>query len=197
MSNHSARNPMAEAVRRAIHTTAEKPPSAGQHIQAMVSIAGEQELRLDTHGSGNRRDWGGHIALSSDTLLIYLHDQIAARMYAAAWVDAWYNASKLPETVEAGPPARGPVTMVRAHGSDSVDHVHDVARNVALIKIGGLTWRIHDWAAWASTEQKWREISAIAPMVLPVCRYEPTRKAPKTDYEPPAWPGNQRPAPRL
>ena len=186
MSHHSGRNPMTEAVRRAVHTTAEMPPSAGQHIQAMVSIAGEQELRLDTHGSGNRRDWGGHIALSSDNLLIYLHDQTAARMYAAAWIDAWYIASKLPETVETAPPARGPVTMVRAHGSDSVDQVHDVARNVALIKIGGLTWRIHDQAAWASTEQKWREVSALAPLVLPVTRYKTPPKAADESRQP-AW----------
>ncbi len=96
MTAYSGRNPIADAVRRATHTTTEKPPSAGQHIQAVVSIAGEQELRLDTHGSGNRRDWGGHIAISSDNLLIYLHDQVAARMYAAAWIDAWYIVSELP-----------------------------------------------------------------------------------------------------
>ena len=197
MSAHNSRNPMADAVRRNIHTAVEKPPSAGQHIQAMVSIAGEQHLNLDTHGSSNRRDRGGHIALSSDNLLIYLHDQVAARMYAGAWIDAWYIASKLPETVDTGPTAHGPVTMVRAHGSDAVDHVHDVARNVALIKIGGLTWRIHDQAAWASTEQKWREVSALAPMVLPIRRYEPSRKLPKTDYERPAWTEIRGPAPSL
>jgi hypothetical protein len=86
----------------------------------MVSIAGEQQLNLDPHDSGNRRDWGGHVALSSDNLLIYLHDQVAARMYANAWIDAWYIASKLPR-----PPTRGRrhVTMVRARGSDAVDHV--------------------------------------------------------------------------
>ena len=197
MNAHNGRNPIADAVRRSIHTTIEKLPSAGQHIQAMVSIAGDQQLNLDTHGSGNRRDWGGHIALSSDNLLIYLHDQVAARMYANAWIDAWYIASKLPETVDTRPTAHGPVTMVRAHGSDAVDHVHDVARNLALIKIGGLTWRIHDQAAWASTEQKWREVAAMAPMVLPVRRYEPTRKPPKTDYERPAWTEIRGPAPSL
>jgi hypothetical protein len=188
---------LAAAARRAIHTSVQRPPSAGQHIQAMVSIAGEQQLQLDTHGSGNRRDWGGHIALSSDNLLIYLHDQVAARMYAAAWIDAWYIASQLPETVDTGPSMHGPVTMVQAYGSDAIDHVHDVARNVALIKIGGLTWRIHDQAAWASTEQKWREVSALAPMVLPVRRYEPTRKPPKTEHERPAWTEIRGPAPSL
>jgi hypothetical protein len=197
MNTYSGRNPIADAVRRSIHTKTEKPPSAGQQIQAIVSIAGELELRLDTHGSGNRRDWGGHIALSSDNLLIYLHDQIAARMYAGAWIDAWYIASKLPKTVDTGPTAHGPVTMVSAHGSDAVDHVHDVARSVALIKIGGLTWRIHDQAAWASTEQKWREVSALAPMVLPIRRYEPSRKPPKTDYQQPAWVEIRGPAPSL
>lgn len=197
MSAHNGRNPVADAVRRNIHTTVEKPPSAGQHIQAMVSVAGEQQLNVDTHGSSNRRDWGGHIALTSDNLLIYLHDQVAARMYANAWIDAWYIASKLPETVDTGPTAHGPVTMVRAHGSDAVDHVHDLARNVALIKIGGLTWRIHDQAAWASTEQKWREVAALAPMVLPVRRYEPSRKPPRSEYERPAWTEIRGPAPSL
>ncbi len=197
MSTYHSRNLLADATRRAVHTTLQKAPSAGQHIQAMVSIAGEQDLQLDTHGSGHRRDWGGHIALSSDNLLIYLHDQVAARMYARAWVDAWYIASKLPETVDTGPSTHGAVTMVRAHGSDAVDHVHDVARNVALIKIGSLTWRIHDQTAWASTEQKWREVSALAPMVLTVRRYEPTRKPPPADYQHPAWTEIRRPAPSL
>ncbi len=87
--------------------------------------------------------------------------------------------------------------MVRAHGSDAVDHVHDVARNVALIKIGSLTWRIHDQAAWAGTEQKWREVSALAPMVLPTHRYEPTRKPPTAEYERPAWTEIRGPAPTL
>src|SRR6478752_4411337 len=82
MNAYSGRNPIAEAVRRATHTKTEKPPSAGQQILATVDIAGEQDLRLDTHGSGNRKDWGGHIAVSTDNLLIYLHDQIAARLYA-------------------------------------------------------------------------------------------------------------------
>ncbi len=93
MSVHNGRNSMTDAVRRSIHTTVEKLPSAGQHIQALVSIAGEQDLQLDTHGSGNRHDWGGHIALSSDNLLVYLHDQVAAKLYARAWIDAWYIAS--------------------------------------------------------------------------------------------------------
>ncbi len=196
MNTHNGRNPIADAVRRSTHTTLARPPSAGQHIQAVVSIAGEQQLSVDTHGSGNRRDWGGHIALSSDNLLIYLHDQVAARMYAKAWIDAWYIASKLPENVDTGPTTHGPVTMVRAYGSDAVDHVHDVARNVALIKIGGLTWRIHDQTAWASTEIKWREVSALAPLVLPIRRYESTRPQ-STDHEPPAWTQAHRSAPSL
>lgn len=197
MSVHHGRDPIAAAVRRATQTRAEKPPSAGQQIMATVDIAGEQDLRVDTHGSGNRKDWGGHIAVSTDNLLIYLHDQVAARMYAAAWIDAWYIASQLPEKVDTSPSTHGPVTMVQAHGSDAVDHVHDVARNVALIKIGGLTWRIHDQTAWASTEQKWREVSALAPMVLPVRRYEPSRKPPTTQYERPAGGESRGPAPSL
>ena len=197
MSVHNGRDPIAAAVRRATQTRAEKPPSAGQQIMATVDIAGEQDLRVDTHGSGNRKDWGGHVAVSTDNLLIYLHDQVAARMYAAAWIDAWYIASQLPEKVDTSPSTHGPVTMVQAHGSDAVDHVHDVARNVALIMIGGLTWRIHDQTAWASTEQKWREVSALAPMVLPVRRYEPSRKPPTTQYERPAGGESRGPAPSL
>jgi len=198
MSTHNGRNPIADAVRRATHTKTDKPPSAGQQIMATVGIAGEQDLRLDTHGSGNRKDWGGHIAVSTDNLLIYLHDQIAARLYANAWVDAWYNASRLPKTVHTGPADHGPVLMVRAHGSDSVDHVFDVVHNVALIRIGGLTWRIHDQVAWASTERKWREASVLAPMVLPVSRYQSSKPGPAGDHDqPPAWAEIRGPRPTL
>src|SRR6476469_9616951 len=102
MGAYAGRNPIAEAVRRANRSKTELPPSAGQQILATVSIAGEQELAVDTHGSGNRRDWGGHIAVATDNLLIYLHDQLAARQYAEAWIDAWYNASRLPKTVRPG-----------------------------------------------------------------------------------------------
>jgi hypothetical protein len=186
MGAYAGRNPIAEAVRRANRSKTELPPSAGQQILATVGIAGEQQLTLDTHGSGHRRDWGGHIAVATDNLLIYLHDQLAARQYAGAWIDSWYNASRLPKTVQTRPATHGPVMMVRAHGTDTVDHVFDAAHNVALIRIGGLTWRIHDQAAWASTEQKWREVSALAPIVLPVTRYK-SPKATDTQPHPPAW----------
>ncbi len=186
MSVHHGRDPIAAAVRRATQTRAEKPPSAGQQIMATVDIAGEQDLRVDTHGSGNRKDWGGHIAVSTDNLLIYLHDQLAARQYAEAWIDAWYNASRLPKTVTTGPSDHGPVMMVRAHGTDTVDHVFDATHHLAIIRIGGLTWRIHDQAAWASTEQKWREVSALAPLVLPVTRYK-TPKATVDESPRPVW----------
>ena len=104
-------------------------------------------------------------------------------MYAGAWIDAWYIASRLPKTVDTGPADHGPVMMVRAHGSDSVDHVFDAARNVALIRIGGLTWRIHDQAAWASTEQKWREVSALAPWSCPSAATRPAKARPAKDYD--------------
>ncbi len=186
MGAYAGRNPLAEAVRRANRSKTELPPSAGQQILATVSIAGEQHLTLDTHGSGHRRDWGGHIAVATDNLLIYLHDQLAARRYSGAWIDAWYHASRLPKTVETRPASHGPVMMVRAHGTDTVDHVFDAAHQVALIRIGGLTWRIHDQAAWASTEQKWREVSALAPLVLPVTRYK-TPKATVDESPRPVW----------
>lgn len=198
MSVHHGRDPIAAAVRRATQTRAEKPPSAGQQIMATVDIAGEQDLRVDTHGSGNRKDWGGHIAVSTDNLLIYLHDQLAARQYAEAWIDAWYNASRLPKTVATGPSDHGPVMMVRAHGTDTVDHVFDATHNLAIIRIGGLTWRIHDQAAWATTERKWREVSALAPLVLPVNRYQAAKTRATKDYEQrPAWAEIRGPRPTL
>ena len=55
MSVHNGRDPIAAAVRRATQTRTNTPPSAGQQILATVDIAGEQDLRVDTHGSGNRR----------------------------------------------------------------------------------------------------------------------------------------------
>lgn len=198
MSAGNARNPIAEAVRRATRIKADKPPSVGQQIMATVDIAGEQELTLDTHGSGNRKDWGGHIAVTTDNLLIYLHDQLAARQYAQAWIDAWYNVSRLPKTVATGAASHGPVMMVRAHGTDSVDHVFDAARNLAIIRIGDLTWRIHDQTAWATTERKWREVAALAPLVLPVSRYQSAKPRPTKDYEQrPAWAEIRGPRPTL
>ena len=196
MSVHNGRDPIAAAVRRATQTRTNTPPSAGQQILATVDIAGEQVLRLDTHGSGNRKDWGGHIAVSTDNLLIYLHDQIAARLYAEAWIDAWYNASRLPKAVATGPSNHGPVMMVRAHGTDSVDHVFDAANKVAIIRIGGLTWRIHDQTAWAGTERTWREVSALASLVLPITRYKPP-KSTTTDTERTGWPEPRGPRPTL
>ena len=198
MGAYAGRNPIAEAVRRANRSKTELPPSAGQQILATVDIAGEQDLRVDTHGSGNRKDWGGHIAVSTDNLLIYLHDQLAARQYAEAWIDAWYNASRLPKTVATGPSEHGPVMMVRAHGTDTVDHVFDAARNLAIIRIGGLTWRIHDQAAWATTERKWREVSALAPLILPVNRYQAAKPRSAQHYEQrPAWAEIRGPRPTL
>jgi|GEM_PF-5391216 len=65
-------------------------------------LAGEQDLRIDTHGSS--ADRGGHIAVAGDSLLVYLHDRKAVKVYAEAWIDAWYIAS--PSTF---PRTRGPI----------------------------------------------------------------------------------------
>jgi len=69
-------------------------PRISQLISATIHLAGEQDLRVDTYGSRAQR--GGHIAVASDSLLIYLHDRKSAKVYADAWIDAWYIASHLP-----------------------------------------------------------------------------------------------------
>jgi len=103
-------------------------------------------LRIDTYGSRVQR--GGHIAVASDSLLIYLHDRKSAKLYADAWNDAWYIASHLPKQVPTEPRGdTGPVMMAHANGSDDVQHDHDTARNVALIRIERLSWLLHDQAA--------------------------------------------------
>ena len=140
-------------------------PRVNQLISATIHVAGEQDLRIDTHGS--HADRGGHIAVASDNLLIYLHDQKSAKVYADAWIDAWYIASHLPKKVATEPRAEtGPVMMVRAYGSDTVRHVHDTARDIAVIRIGRLAWMLHDQAAWTSAAATWRNVADIAPVVL-------------------------------
>ena len=63
--------------------------------------------------------------------------------------------------------------MARADGSDDVQHVHDTARGVALIRIGRLTWLLHDQAAWATTTATWRQVADIAPLVLALRNTDP------------------------
>ena len=65
-------------------------PRISQLITATIHLTGDQELRIDTHGS--HPDRGGHIGVASDSVLIYLHDQKSAGAYARAWIDAWYVA---------------------------------------------------------------------------------------------------------
>jgi len=147
-------------------------PRISQLISATIHLAGQQDLRIDTHGSSTDR--GGHIAVASDSLLIYLHDQRSAKVYADAWIDAWYIASRLPKHVPTDPRAdTGPVMMVRAYGSDDVQHVHDTASGVAVIRIGRLTWLLHDQAAWATATATWRQVADIAPLVLAAPRTGP------------------------
>ena len=147
-------------------------PRISQLIGATIHLAGEQDLRIDTYGSRAQR--GGHIAVASDSLLIYLHDRKSAKLYADAWIDAWYIASHLPKQVPTDPRGdTGPVMMARAYGSDDVQHVHDTARNVALIRIGRLTWLLHDQAAWATATATWRQVANIAPLVLALRNTDP------------------------
>lgn len=147
-------------------------PRISQLISATIHLAGEQDLRIDTYGSRAQR--GGHIAVASDSLLIYVHDRRSAKVYADAWIDAWYIASHLPKQVPTDPRGdTGPVMMARAYGSDDVQHVHDTARNVALIRIGRLTWLLHDQAAWATATATWRQVANIAPLVLALRNTDP------------------------
>lgn len=158
-------------------------PRISQLISATIHLTGDQDLRVDTFGS--RTDRGGHIAIASDSLLIYLHSQKAANLYAKAWIDSWYVASRLPERLATDPrPDPGPVMMVRAYGSESVQHVHDPARGAAMIRIGRLTWILHDQAAWTSTTAAWRKVEELAPLVIspentkPLPRREGHRRRP-------------------
>ncbi|HEY5116228.1 MAG TPA: hypothetical protein VIJ00_11950 [Nakamurella sp.] len=154
---------------RAVHDT---EPRINQLISATIHLAGEQDLRVDTYGSRAHR--GGNIAVASDSLLIYLHDRKSAKLYADAWIDAWYIASHLPKQIATHPREdTGPVMMARANGSDDVQHVHDTARNVALIRIGRLTWLLHDRTAWATTTATWRQVAKIAPLVLALRNTDP------------------------
>ncbi|HEY5150915.1 MAG TPA: hypothetical protein VIJ23_14070 [Mycobacterium sp.] len=179
-------------------------PRISQLISATIHLAGEQDLRVDTYGSRAQR--GGHIAVASDSLLIYLHDRRSAKVYADAWIDAWYIASHLPKQVPTDPGRDpGPVMMAHARGSDDVQHVHDAARGVALIRIGRLSWLLHDQAAWATATATWRQVAKIAPLVLaprntdplgPRDRHQPRQRRPAApEMQPLCQSGNNNAGP--
>jgi len=70
--------------------------------------------------------------------------------------------------------------MVRAYGSDDVQHVHDTASGVAVVRIGRLTWPLHDQAAWATATATWRQVADIAlwswPRSTPAPRHPPRHR---------------------
>ena len=150
-------------------------PRVTQSITATVRIAGPQQLRLQAHGSGRER--GSHLSVASDDLLIYLHDQAAARVYAGAWIDAWYLASQLPQRLEPTPPRseQGPVMLIRGYGTETVQHLYDPARRAVMIRLGGLTWLVYDQAAWQTSTDTWWRLNRIAPDIL-ASSYHPDQR---------------------
>ena len=139
------------------------PVTYTQTIYATLWLAGAQKVGVDTHGV---RGPGSHIAVASEQVLIYLHDLTAAQTYADAWIDAVLLAKQLPDTVPVIEQHTGPALMIRAHGTDQVDHVYDTTLHAVVIRIGNFTWLVRDRVAYNTMRAAWMQVHQIAPIML-------------------------------
>ena len=119
-----------------------------QHILAGVVIAGQQPVRIDTHGGGPGAE-GSHItATFGQQLMITLYDMDAATVYIKAWLaqDHQWIFDGLPLGIEAGdgPSVVGPALSVRAHGEDRRFARYDSVSRTAIVRVGSLTWTVRD-----------------------------------------------------
>ena len=107
-----------------------------QSISLTISIIGDQNVQVDSHGG---RELGSNVVVIADRVAVYVYDQAALATYANAWIDASVTAHhQLPELAEpfGTGPGYTPGIIIRAHGSDRIDHTFDVARKVMVVRIG-------------------------------------------------------------
>ena len=141
-----------------------------QHILAGVIIAGQQPVRIDTHGGGTGAE-GSQITTTFGTqLMITLYDLAAATVYSQAWLapeNQWVFKG-LPAEVPTvrGQGSIGPALSVRAHGEDERKARYDSASRTAIIRVGSLTWTVQDQAAADSMRETWRHIAKLSPIIL-------------------------------
>ena len=149
-----------------------------QHILAGVIIAGQQPVRIDTHGGGTGAE-GSHItATFGQQLMITLYDLAAATVYIQAWL------AEENQWIFDGLPAEIPVihgTGQHRAGAERpgtrrgrAQARYDSASRTAIVRVGSLTWTVRDQAAADSMRDAWRHIAELGPIILG--RQAPTRR---------------------
>ncbi|HEY5148882.1 MAG TPA: hypothetical protein VIJ23_03495 [Mycobacterium sp.] len=137
-----------------------------QSISLTISITGEQEVQVDSHGG---RELGSNVVVISDHVAVYVYDLAALATYANGWIDPAVTANhQLPE--QADPFGTGPEftpgVIIRAHGRDEIDHTFDVARKVLIIKIGRVRWLVYDRLAYRSMSAAWAQAKDVGKIML-------------------------------
>ena len=141
-----------------------------QHILAGVIIAGQQPVRIDTHGGGTGAE-GSHLTTTfGQQLMITLYDMDAATVYSQAWLaddDQWiFDGLPAEIPVMQGQGSIGPALSVRAHSEDRGRGRYDSASRTAVVRVGSLTWTVRDQAAADSMRDAWRHIAELGPIIL-------------------------------
>lgn len=138
-------------------------PQYTQSISATVRLCGPQGVRVNTHGVGGP---GSHIAVATDTHLIYVHDVRAAATYCRAFTEPAPLAARLPQRVYVPRHTAGPGLNVRAHGEDRVAYVIDARTGALLVQVGRISFYVQDQDAWADLTAAWSEVRDLAPVVF-------------------------------
>ena len=141
-----------------------------QHILAGVIIAGQQPVRIDTHGGGTGAEGSQITATFGQQLMITLYDLAAATSYIQAWLaedDQWiFDGLPAEIPVMQGQGSIGPALSVRAHSEDRGRGRYDSASRTAVVRVGSLTWTVRDQAAADSMRDAWRHIAELGPIIL-------------------------------
>jgi len=141
-----------------------------QHILAGVIIAGQQPVRIDTHGGGTGAEGSQITATFGQQLMITLYDLAAATSYIQAWLaedDQWiFDGLPAEIPVMQGQGSIGPALSVRAHSEDRGRGRYDSASRTAVVRVGSLTWTVRDQAAADSMRDTWRHIAELGPIIL-------------------------------
>ncbi len=137
-----------------------------QSISLTISIIGEQHVQVDSHGG---RELGSNVVVITDHVAVYVYDQAALATYANAWIDASVTAHhQLPELAEpfGTGPEYTPGIIIRAHGSDQIDHTFDVVRRVMIVRIGQVRWLVYDRVAYRSMTEAWAQAKDVGRIIM-------------------------------
>ena len=130
-----------------------------QHILAGIIIAGQQPVRIDTHGGGTGAEGSQITATFGQQLMITLYDLAAATSYIQAWLaedDQWiFDGLPAEIPVMQGQGSIGPALSVRAHSEDRGRGRYDSASRTAVVRVGSLTQNCNEtFRAFSPNELK-------------------------------------------